>query len=64
MCDLGERVEVYGLVHTDKDDAVLEDTQMGGRMRVFNGGLTLQYVFVLNSQHIIINSPKLTEQKA
>ena len=62
MGDLGKRVEIDGLVHADKDEAVLEDTQVGGRMRVFNGGLALQYVLVLNLQHIIINSTKLTRK--
>ena len=62
MGDLGKGVEVDGLVNADKDQTVLEDTQVGGRMCVFYGWLALQYVLALNLQHIIINSPTLTRK--
>ncbi len=61
--DLGQGVEVDGLVHADENEVVLEDTQVGGSMRIFNRGLALQNVFVLNLQHIIINPPKNTHHR-
>jgi hypothetical protein len=41
VSDLGEGVEIDGLVHAYKDEIVIVDAEMGGRMCILDGGLAL-----------------------